>query len=120
MDVSIEIKPIELNGEIYLPFPKVLADMLVFTGDDNLLLMVEDDNKIVIYNKRLIEYQLCPRCGLVKKKYKCASCETEVCSNCFNNLWGVCKDCTGELKEPPKKKGGKKKSGKKGGRKKKQ
>jgi len=116
MDISIEVKPIEQDGEIYLPFPKVLADMLVWTGEENLLFMVEDD-KIVVYNKRLIEYQLCPKCGLVKKKYKCASCETEVCSNCYNNLWGVCTDCMDKAQDPhdhkAKGKKGKKKKNKK-------
>jgi hypothetical protein len=96
MDVSIEIKPIELDGEIYLPFPKVLADLLVWTGEENLLFMVEDDNKVVVYNKREIEHELCPKCKLIKKKHKCASCAEIVCANCYNHLWGICKDCTGE------------------------
>lgn len=112
MDVSIEVKPLKLDGEIYLPFPKVLADMLVWTGEENLLFMVEDD-KIVVYNKRLIEYQLCPKCGLVKKKYKCASCDTEVCPNCYNNLWGVCNDCMDKAQDVHDEKAGSKKKKKK-------
>ena len=91
-DISIEVKPIKLRGEIYLPSPEVLSDLLGCTSDDNLLFMLED-NKIVVYNKRLIENELCPRCQLVKKKNKCASCGEVVCANCYNHLWGVCKKC---------------------------
>lgn len=90
--ISIEVAPLEIEEEIYLPFPPDLAKLLEYQDGDHLLIILED-GKMTLHNKRLIESTLCPICSKSKKRYECIACHRMICPNCYWKLGGLCKEC---------------------------
>ncbi len=98
MEVSIEVEPIEIDGELFIPFPNGLAELVEYEKGDQLV-FIADGERLLIQNKRLYESELCDICHESKKKHLCLSCGKRVCSNCYWSIGGLCKQCMSQQRD---------------------